>query len=841
MSAKNLLDDNQSLWILDDLATKIRESSPESTVKEFKHVFPFLTNELVNELKDKEYGLRREVIKSGKKANLVNFSEALMRFNPKLTSNDIVLMLDLLDTNFASSSPLESFQTNKLSVNTNLIHDSIDIEELQKTYNPCDIYFFNEMSFNYSVYNFTITLTANIDCTDILQPLIISNLNTHSFNYHPFGSNNLVHFRLYLERLNCYLMAKKKSILLIIPGALDTNFDNFQFIQPYYIKKLNNNSFDVNTWIIDKLSKILKTNIGKFQSQQDVIIRLILQEFEKCLIELKTSPMFSTLYQLTSINSQINNSTDNACKENDADSLINLIREACSINILFDRFLNQDSNSDSLDEILNFIIHSLYPYILKNAKSLEKSTLEIMLLLLEKHDKSINKQALLIEKSHQSIISLLIGKAIGENTDTVKEKDESMIDTKKRSFEICTDTENKAKKTKLNNTQKSKSLSFKSIECHPNCENGNDLVTKNNKMQSTSNSSSNLNDKTLPDKSNSDNVNKKKRFDSISSKVSQHERPIFTYAELIGMAMVDKLKKSLTKNEIIEWIKTNYEYFNNGDDKWQKNVRKSLNKNFIRNETGSNIMWLMKEQDYNKYDNLYKERYQLGRNDKKCNDESPLLTLVKSSPRSSPFKQSDGSTPSPICVQSNLSTPSTPSTPSKPTNQSNTPNQVNAKNISTSSTPTTETPINQSKMTDFNISATPISNATNNNNIESTGATLTTLKPEAAEVVVTETEKQNSRKCKPITDNITVKSQVYTKTKKINNKIKKINKYEVNKVFQEINPINPLDRIPRLNKLKLPSTTIETKKSFKLPNQTLQLFSDDIDSDHFERSDDDTE
>jgi hypothetical protein len=835
MPAKNLLENNQSLWILDDLATKIQETSPESTVKEFKHAFPFLTNELVNELKDKEYELRREVTKSGKEANLVDFSEALMIFNPKLTANDIVSMLKLLDTSFASSPTLESFQINNMSVNPNLIHDSIDIEELKKTYNPCDIYFFNEISFNYSVYNLTVTLTANIDCTDIFQPLIISNLNTHSFNYHPFGFNNLIHFKLYLERLNCYLMAKNKSILLIIPGALYTNFDNFQFIQPYYIKKLNNNSFDVNTWISDKLSKVLKTYICKFQSKQDVIIRSILQEFENCLMELKNSPMFSRLYQLKSINSQINNSTDNS-KENQADSLINVIRDACSINVLFDKFLNQDSTNDSLDEILNFVIYSLYPYILKNAKSLEKSTLDILLFLLEKHDKFINKQASLIDKSHQSIISLLISRAIEENTDTVKQNGESMIDSKKRSFETCNDSENKAKRTKLNNIHKSNSVSSKSIECHSKCENESDLVTKNIKMQSASNSSSNSNDEALPDKFNSDKVNEQKRFDSISSKVSQHERPIFTYAELIGMAMVDKLKKSLTKNEIIEWIKTKYEYFNNGDDKWQKNVRKSLNKNFIRNETGSNILWSMKEQDYNKYDNLYKEMYQLGGDDKKCSDKSPLLTLVKSSP----LKQSDVSTTSALGVHSNSSTPSIPSTPSKPTTQSNPPNQVNEKKLSTSSTSTTETHKNQPKIIDVNISAKPISNATKKNSIESTGATLTTLKPEVV-VVVAETEKQNNKKCKPITGVITVKSQVPTKTKNINNKIRKINKFEGNKVFQEVNPINPLDRIPRLNKLKLPSTTIETKKSFKLPNQTLQLFSDDIDSDHFETSDDETE
>ncbi|TBU09973.1 Forkhead domain-containing protein [Hamiltosporidium magnivora] len=69
----------------------------------------------------------------------------------------------------------------------------------------------------------------------------------------------------------------------------------------------------------------------------------------------------------------------------------------------------------------------------------------------------------------------------------------------------------------------------------------------------------------------------------VESKINS-EKPPYSYAQLITMALKKGGKPQLTLNEIYTWIVNNYEYFKNADGVWKNSIRHnlSLNKCFVK-------------------------------------------------------------------------------------------------------------------------------------------------------------------------------------------------------------------------------------------------------------------
>ncbi|XP_042308363.1 forkhead box protein P3 [Sceloporus undulatus] len=79
-------------------------------------------------------------------------------------------------------------------------------------------------------------------------------------------------------------------------------------------------------------------------------------------------------------------------------------------------------------------------------------------------------------------------------------------------------------------------------------------------------------------------------------------RPPFTYAALIGWAILESPKKQLSLNEIYRWFNNNFGYFRHHIPTWKNAIRHnlSLHKCFVRVENTKGAVWTVDEFEYQK-------------------------------------------------------------------------------------------------------------------------------------------------------------------------------------------------------------------------------------------------
>ncbi|KAJ7317450.1 hypothetical protein JRQ81_003612 [Phrynocephalus forsythii] len=88
-------------------------------------------------------------------------------------------------------------------------------------------------------------------------------------------------------------------------------------------------------------------------------------------------------------------------------------------------------------------------------------------------------------------------------------------------------------------------------------------------------------------------------------------RPPFTYAALIGWAILESPKKQLSLNEIYHWFNNNFGYFRHQIPTWKNAIRHnlSLHKCFVRVENVKGAVWTVDEFEYWKKRNQHGSTY----------------------------------------------------------------------------------------------------------------------------------------------------------------------------------------------------------------------------------------
>ncbi|RKP29163.1 hypothetical protein METBISCDRAFT_19287 [Metschnikowia bicuspidata] len=92
----------------------------------------------------------------------------------------------------------------------------------------------------------------------------------------------------------------------------------------------------------------------------------------------------------------------------------------------------------------------------------------------------------------------------------------------------------------------------------------------------------------------------------VSFLLESSEKPPYSYATLIGMAILSHPAKQLTLSQIYLWISDTFKYYGQGDVGWQNLIRHnlSLNKAFVKGEKskdGKGHHWLVQEEFQNTF------------------------------------------------------------------------------------------------------------------------------------------------------------------------------------------------------------------------------------------------
>ncbi|RLV89708.1 Forkhead transcription factor HCM1 [Spathaspora sp. JA1] len=94
-------------------------------------------------------------------------------------------------------------------------------------------------------------------------------------------------------------------------------------------------------------------------------------------------------------------------------------------------------------------------------------------------------------------------------------------------------------------------------------------------------------------------IKKPKLKESPSFNLHSHDKPPYSYATLIGIAILSHPDKKLTLSSIYQWISDTFKYYKREDVGWQNSIRHnlSLNKAFIKGEKskdGKGHFWCIK-------------------------------------------------------------------------------------------------------------------------------------------------------------------------------------------------------------------------------------------------------
>lgn len=821
MTIDQKLTPNQILWILDDLATHKFGQNGDigGTINRFKHKFPSLSEEKILKNYGRESKLRGDVLKSILSENTFNYFKNITKANPNLANTQIDPIIELFNKDF------------DLDLSSEMLEDGvptaarISVNELKSEYEEKNIYYYDEIKFQHGNHVVTLSITHKTDYSSVLSPLVVSNLYTQSFNYHPHGAITQTYFNLYLERLNCYLQAENRHVLLCIPEKLSLSCQDLEHIRICFTDdQALANFIQTRTFIKKKILKVFKEYVVSFDTLQDIVIQMMLRELETC----------SKFTSLNDIKLELPEPVDIPPKKTE------LIQDVYNTNVMIQQY-SKRKNTTKVSEIKDLFFNKFYPFILIHNRALElpASTIikELMKYDLKVDTKKSQKPTKKVDKSTLSKLNSF---------------EQLLSKGKKRSSDSVVYSKLKKLKTNVDLDSRNDDLFMEKVTKKANTE----TPSRNDKIS----------DNVLP-------------------------KPAYTYTELVGIALVI-LEKPSSKQEIMDLIKDTYQFYNN-DEKWQKHIRKCLNKSFFRAQNDTVVVWSIKEEDKNKYSELLNKSHHPIQNEsikeriRNIKENLEVLQQEDDASSSNSIRTEDltqvtdidinssrlalGMTP--VATESNdsselsraiqkdndiiatvipieqkaeeveLSEPTSKEILLKPDetkthirllgedegdatpvslNLSETHEQIQIKRVAQDATDA----MNESY--DASVLDVVTDEINNNDLNEDTNETKNLVSVNIGDEVKTEEPIANVELEPIIQNGNATKSKKDTLFTKITNKI-----------FKSRPPkdtTKPLDKFPKLNSLKLPITTIETKTILTSPLKTSRLF--EVDSDHFVSDDD---
>ncbi|EGP87123.1 uncharacterized protein MYCGRDRAFT_42864, partial [Zymoseptoria tritici IPO323] len=93
-----------------------------------------------------------------------------------------------------------------------------------------------------------------------------------------------------------------------------------------------------------------------------------------------------------------------------------------------------------------------------------------------------------------------------------------------------------------------------------------------------------------------------------SAETARDLKPPYSYAQLIGMAILGTEEQQMTLNNIYKWVMSNYAFYRHNTAGWQNSIRHnlSLNKAFTKiprrtDEPGKGMKWMIAPDEFDNF------------------------------------------------------------------------------------------------------------------------------------------------------------------------------------------------------------------------------------------------
>ncbi|KAK6460491.1 hypothetical protein DFJ63DRAFT_229364 [Scheffersomyces coipomensis] len=417
---------------------------------------PSLSLEDIKTIIDNEGDIRKSSAQELIKETLVNYVIRWYMINPLM---DVSLLVNIsnhfnsifnriiLDVNTIQQR--KSLSSNYgFDFNASFKDESARILQSSSKYSPNNVFYLSDIVLNL---NFKVTLSlslmTNINGSEFLNPMFITNIPNDSNNYYPSGLINHYQLISYLERINLKFIKENRKIVLFLESKnhllekylfsnieliyINPKFEHNSYHQPHKCIKFPD-SFGLNDWFKFHLSNNIPTESIN-EENIDTILSSVLKKYHECTNKLLYDALYYEFNQLNLLKSNLTSYSnvsipldkfvvkDDVLKianesivSSTAPNYIYSIKDIYYIILKLLKWekgnnhtdIDQTINESDEDKILNFLIKDVYPYLLFN----ESSTLNTFHSFLNEFiNHHINDSNPLIQsKNHDQTSSMLL-------------------------------------------------------------------------------------------------------------------------------------------------------------------------------------------------------------------------------------------------------------------------------------------------------------------------------------------------------------------------------------------------------------------------------------------------